>query len=359
MKTEYHALDGLRALACIDLVCLHVYANITIKAPDNQFITFFFDKMVFLFMLISAFSLSCGYFDKFQGGCTSINDFYKRRYQRVLPLFAFLVLVDVLYAFISEGFSLTPDMKGTLYQAYADLTLSFGFIVDSYTDIEVIGVGWFLGVIFIFYMLYPFYTFLICTKKSAWLSFLITLGIYFVAKHYFVPIKGTSFDKSNIIYCMPYFLAGGIIFKYRNNIESWATKKVSGFISCHWLLLTTTLIYTVVFFAIRQLRMIPFSDLLLFAFWTIYAVSEAPITGRGERKNSFLNNKIMNFLSTISMEIYLCHMAIFRIVEKFDIGRVIINNDCLYWSTCSIVLASSIIFAVLWKKLEKKVAIIL
>lgn len=345
----YPNLDGLRTLACINLLFFHVWANSTIRPIENWIASN--GREVFLFMMISAFSLSCGYFYRFQNNSVSINAFYKRRYRKILPLFVFLILIDVLHTFASEGFSLTEAMKGTLYQAYADITLAFGFIVDSYTDIEVVGVGWFLGVIFIFYMLYPFYTFLICTKKSAWLAFLVAIGLYFTAEFYFVPVKGTSFDKSNIIYCMPYFLAGGIIFKHREDIESWAAKKVRGCISCYGLLLAMTLGFTIAFFSMPQIRMVPFSNLLLFAFWMVYAVSES--ASKGERAKSFLNNRLMHFLSTVSMEIYLCHMAVFRVVEKLDMGSVITNGDCLFLVTCLMVLVGSIVFAVLWQKVEK------
>lgn len=347
----YPAFNGLRVLACINLLFLHIWANSTIRPTENW--TASNGREVFLFMMISAFSLSCGYFHRFQDNSISINAFYKRRYRRILPFFAFLILIDVLHTFVSEDFSLTETMKGTLYQAYADVTLAFGFMVDSYTDIEVVGVGWFLGVIFIFYMLYPFFTFLIRTKKSTWFSFLIAIGLYFTAENYLVPEKGTSFDRSNIIYCMPYFLAGGIIFKYRNEIESLATKKLHGVIPCHNMLLMVTLVYTAVFFSMPQIRMITFSNLLLFAFWMVYAVSESAY--KGEQAKSFLNNKIMHFLSTVSMEIYLCHMAVFRVVEKLHLERIITDSDYLYWCTCILVLAGSTAFALLWQKAEKRV----
>ncbi|WP_158223266.1 hypothetical protein [Fibrobacter sp. UWS1] len=40
-----------------------------------------------------------------------------------------------------------------LYQAFADLTLAFNLLPNP--DISVIGVGWFLGLVFLFYMIFP------------------------------------------------------------------------------------------------------------------------------------------------------------------------------------------------------------
>lgn len=85
-----------------------------------------------------------------------MNDFYKKRYTRILPFFAFLCVVDLL---------VSPSI-GSLYEFFANITLCFGFL-PNYGAITVIGVGWFLGIIFVFYMLYPFFVFLMDNKKRA------------------------------------------------------------------------------------------------------------------------------------------------------------------------------------------------
>lgn len=344
----YPALDGLRALACLNLLCLHVYVHSAVKPSASWFITN--SREVFLFMMVSAFSLSCGYFHRFQSRTVSLTTFYERRYRRILPFFALLVLVDVLHTFVAEGFSLTEAVRGSLCQAYADLTLAFGFFVETYTDIEVVGVGWFLGVIFMFYMIYPFFTFLIRTKKSAVVSFLLALGLYFTVAHYFVPVKGTSFDKSNMVFCMPYFLAGGVIFRCREAIASWARRSVGG-VSCRHLLLAAALAYTAFFFALPHLRVELLSDLLLFTLYIMYAVAEAagPVT-----RQTFLSNRLMHFLSGVSLEVYLCHMAVFRVVEKLDLGSVIADRDALFWTDFLLVAAGSVAVAVLWKRVERR-----
>ena len=85
-----------------------------------------------------------------------MNDFYKKRYTRILPFFAFLCVVDLL---------VSPSI-GSLYEFFVNITLCFGFL-PNYGAITVIGVGWFLGIIFVFYMLYPFFVFLMDNKKRA------------------------------------------------------------------------------------------------------------------------------------------------------------------------------------------------
>lgn len=54
------------------------------------------------------------------------------------------------------------------------------------------------------------------------------------------------------------------------------------------------------------------------------------------------------------MEIYLCHMMFFRVVEKLHLENMIGDNDVLYWVTCALVLVSAGCFAMVWKKVEKR-----
>ncbi|KDS55941.1 acyltransferase domain protein [Phocaeicola vulgatus str. 3975 RP4] len=47
--------------------------------------------------------------------------------------------------------------KGSLFEAFMNCTLVFGLLPNN--SLEVIGVGWFLGTVFLFYMLFPFFVF--------------------------------------------------------------------------------------------------------------------------------------------------------------------------------------------------------
>lgn len=76
-----------------------------------------------------------------------------------------LTLIDVALCVASEHFKLTDTLVGELWEAFANMTLSFGLIPGN--DISVVGVGWFLGVIFLFYMLFPFFVFLMGTKEAS------------------------------------------------------------------------------------------------------------------------------------------------------------------------------------------------
>lgn len=68
-KTErYNSLDGLRTIMCILIVAMHVLTNIGTKPPSNCIITIisYAGNFTLLFMIVSAFSMCCGYYTKFK-----------------------------------------------------------------------------------------------------------------------------------------------------------------------------------------------------------------------------------------------------------------------------------------------------
>ena len=103
-----------------------------------------FTNFVFLFMVISGFGICCGYYEKILKGKISLSDFYGKRFKKILPFFAALVVLDLM---------MSPSLS-SVHEGFADLTLLFGFLPN---DITVIGVGWFLGLIFVFYLCFPFF----------------------------------------------------------------------------------------------------------------------------------------------------------------------------------------------------------
>lgn len=267
-------------------------------------------------MMISAFSMCCGYYERVKSGTITPNVFYRKRYLRILPFFAFL-------NFIALAMDRSVD---TFQEVYANLTLAFNLLQGPH--IETIGVGWFLGVIFVFYMLFPFFTFLIDNKRRAWLVLLITLGLLFIA---FTKLGNPT--RTNIVFCMPYFLIGGIIYLYRNRLVSFIERRV-------WISTALVVICVVGLFLFREeitSIYIGYSlELLMFAILLTYALKE---------KNIVLDNPFTRYISKISMEIYLCHMVIFRIVEKLHLEQHVANVDLLYVITCIGVIIGAVCFA--------------
>ena len=155
---RYEGIDGLKAYAIIGIVLMHVLSNGKYAINGFVFEQFIpsFTNLVFLFMMVSAFGMCCGYYQRVVDRKIRVEDFYKKRYVKIWPYFALLCALD---------FVISPN-KESLFEVFANLTLCQGLLPNA--NIAVIGVSWTLAVIFVFYMLFPFFCFLIGNRKRAW-----------------------------------------------------------------------------------------------------------------------------------------------------------------------------------------------
>lgn len=330
IKKRYNNLNALRSIAAISIVLMHVLSNFhTINSLPVFNVVAQAGNYVPLFFILSGFGMCCGYYDKVKNNEMSINQFYISRYLKLLPFFALLVLVDVGYAAISN-FSMS-----VIYEAFSDLTLLFAFLPNS--NIQVIGVGWSLGVIFAFYCIFPFFVFMIWDKFRAVLSFVITLLLSILCSIYFT-VDG-AVVACNLLRWLCYFILGGIIFLWRDEIE----KKLKQY---GLILSLITIIVTIVAFLIPNeingVSVITFKTLIVFGLWVLTSIGE---------DNIIMNNKVTSFISDISFEVYLSHMFIYRVLEKIHLTRLFENEVISYVFTSIVVLILSIAFSFYAKKI--------
>lgn len=330
-------MDGLRAYAAIGIVLMHVQANMAIK-PNVNILTGdvipWFTNFTLLFMIISAFSMCCGYYERVKGGQITPAKFYAKRYHRTWPFFAMMVVIS---------FVMEPSWS-TFCQSFADLTMCFNLLPNP--NIEVIGVGWFLGTVFTFYMLFPFFTFLLDNKKRGWIVLLLSLVFCYIAISEFND--GSGFNRKNIINSAPFFIAGGMIYLYRHGIKSWVEK--------HWgFALAVCFFLTVLRFIVNIKELFILPELIVFAAWLMYAIGS---------KDVILNNRVAKYLSGVSMEIYLCHMMFYRVASMLHLDRFVHQQDVLYVLTCVATLIGAICFSHVVKylvlpRMEKKLPLFL
>ena len=319
---RYPSLDGLRTYAVIGIVLMHVLANVSIK-PTRCFLTEnlipYLTNGVYLFMMVSAFSLSCGYYERIKNGTITPNSFYTKRYFRIWPFFSLMVAIDL---FLEHGF---PQ----IFEAFANLTLCFNFL--PYPHMKVIGVGWFLGLIFMFYISFPFFVFLVDNKKRAIFVLIISLLFSGIAASYFSSSEFVlkPIDRIYLVFSAPFFIVGGIIYLYRIEIYRIVSQSSSYFF-------TICIIFSILRVIVKIPETIILPDLLLFSSWLIYTIGSP---------NKVLNNRLVRYLSGISMEIYLCHMMFFRLTDLIPLHRITTNGDALYALTCLLTLGGAIFFS--------------
>lgn len=299
---RYDNLDGLRAISCIGIVAMHIKANTSYQISGWTYDTFIpsLTHLVPLFLILSGFGMFCGYYERVKSGKADWNQFYTKRYKKILPFFALLILIDLAM----------ERSVAHLIEGLMEATLIFGLLPNN--NPSVIGVSWTLGVIFLFYMVFPFFVWLCWTKRRAWISLAISCMVSVLCSIYFFkePFVVSEFvPRHSFIYCAPFFVGGSTVYLNRDAIK--------GFVSRHrWICLAgcagLTLLWYMVPSEVSGAETLMVKNLVLFLAWLCYAISV---------DSKILNNKVMKYLSGISMELYLAQMVIFRVVEK---------TKCLY-----------------------------
>ncbi|MCD7835661.1 MAG: acyltransferase [Lachnospiraceae bacterium] len=66
-----------------------------------------------------------------------------------------------------------------------------------------------------------------------------------------------------------------------------------------------------------------------------------------------LRNPISKFISGVSLEIYLAHMMIFRVIQKLGFAAVAGENVTSYILTCAVTICGVLIFASIFQYVEK------
>lgn len=317
---RYNRIDGLRATASAGIVYMHVLANSNFNLQGFVALKLIpsFTNLVFLFMMISSFSLCCGYYEEITSGEVSLANFYKKRFKKTWPFFALLCLLEFIYA---------PSLN-TLFEVLANLTLAFGFIPNH--GIEVIGVGWFLGLVFVFYFLFPFFCYLLSSKKRAWVAFGICVLLNYLCRVYFEA------GQESMAYSAVFFMAGGMIFLYRDILSAMATRREA-------VLVSGIVLLACMYFVVGQQESIM---LLLYSIVLIYALGEV------HKKFDLLSNRITKRLSRVSLEVYLSHMFIFRVIHVLFVEQMKVLPDGIEMAlTGTMTLLGAIVFAIITQKL--------
>lgn len=324
-------LNGRRAIAAIGILMMHYLCNIHI-APDYGIITQriipWFTNFVFLFFIVSAFGMCCGYFEKVKHGFSPVT-FYKKRYTRILPFYALLCAIDLFVNFTPEA----------LAQAFANLTFTNGLLINP-DGIEVIGVGWFLGVVFLFYMIFPFFVFMVNTRRTAWFALIITgilcaLGLVYFFTPKFAPTVYPLSPRTHIFCSAVFFVAGALIYHYRNEIFRLVTKY--------------SLLIGLATIAIFICYLCFFTSTNVLAQWgSILFISSLLLIACIGPDFKIFNNKLINTIGKYSFEIYLCHMLIFRFMEKAHLLDIISNPEINYIVVVCAGLCGATIFALVF-----------
>lgn len=335
VKKYYPSIDGLRALSCIGIMMMHIKANTHYQLTGFIWndVIWSFTHLVILFIMISGFGMCVGYLDRFLNGTVDLEKFYKRRYQKILPYFVFLIIIALIYEPTVTNF----------YDATMEFLLVYGFLPNN--ALNIIGVGWTIGTIFVFYFLFPAFSVLMKSKRRAWIFLFVSLWINFVcSRHYFAnPFVQEIGERHYFIWCMPLFMGGGIMYLCRKVISDFCKK-----FRCLLLAFcgTCTVLYYIIPQQIGDFNIIFYKNFILYSLWLIYAIGV---------DSKVLGNRVMKFISAISLEIYLSHMVVFRFMEKIHVEYLFGDDRWISYIVLCLLTFAGVLMLVFGYKLAVKI----
>lgn len=76
----------LRTISCLGIMMMHIQVNTNYNISGSIWLNVIpsFTWLVFLFLMISGFGMCAGYLQKFHSNVISLEDFYIRRYKKIL-----------------------------------------------------------------------------------------------------------------------------------------------------------------------------------------------------------------------------------------------------------------------------------
>lgn len=131
---------------------------------------------------------------------------------------------------------------------------------------------------------------------------------------------------------MPHSSVWGVIFLYKCKVK----ELVSHY---KWIALFVSLGLTCIYWFVPQsnggFAFVVIMSVIT-ASWLCYAIGT---------NGAVLNNRVVRYLSGISLEIYLCHMACYRAVDFLHLPNYIDNIYLVYWLSCILTILIAIVFS--------------
>ncbi len=195
-------MDALRGVAAASIVAYHTVLLNSLPIPlTSTGVVYRLGLAVPLFFLLSAFSLSLGYYGKL-GTVQGVVGYGVRRFLRIAPLF--YALLPVWLCVMWFKFHQAPSLAAVV----ANVTFLFGLVPGLHESIA--WAGWSIGVEMIFYALLP----LIFLAARGWRS---SLALYAVSILAAIGVQrligpGSSYAYMNMLSQLPHFMAGLVAF---------------------------------------------------------------------------------------------------------------------------------------------------
>jgi peptidoglycan/LPS O-acetylase OafA/YrhL len=296
-EKRVYGIDALRAYSALYVMVFHTYflGGIYIHEGKIRDLIIHGGMGVPIFFVISGFSITYSIFQKEYFNIKDLKNFYIRRFYRIIPLFYFAFILNLVLM-------ITNAENIKLYDSILTLTFFFPF-VNGHQESMVMA-GWSLGIEIVFYLLFPLLLLLLRINKRMFI-FLLLLALLI---HFFA-----SYDKNNshlnFAYQAIFFLFGMLICYYRSVIQKCFSHGMLQIISLVAILFGVIILILGIWVFKNQ----PF---VFFMFSGIVLLVSGTLFYRGK----LLVNKINNLLGDLSYSIYLMHPIVILFIVKLRLN---------------------------------------
>lgn len=189
-------------------------------------------------------------------------------------------------------------------------------------------------------LLVSFFVVALWTRRRAWFSLWIAIALNYLCKTYFAV--GDMAASHICLQWMCCFVAGGVIYLYKDCIIQWNRRHPR----LDWVSITVGLLLTLTFFPAWGQLFSTVKSIGGFALIMVGALTD---------RRKLLANTFTRIISDISLEIYLSHVFILRVIQKVGIIQRLSNPTIAYVVTVLFTVFGSIVFAVSFRFLSVRI----
>lgn len=305
-KEKLIILDYLRGFFAFSVMIYHYCKWLGF---EYNFLSFFGIYGVESFFILSGVVLTYNY----RNNNFDVKKYFYSRFFRILPLFYFLVFIELIY----KSIFLETDFYYYLKLFLGDI-LFFNMFRPDLTSVVA---GWSIMNEMLFYILFPLII-LLKNRYIYFLTILLTFLIYIIFNN-FIFSQTIDFTEQNLYYVsfpfnLPFFLIGVSIGLLKIEYEN-----VKLNINYLFFILLVILLF-LMFYKLEENSMFMIMD--SYRIISIFLISSLVIISTFTTLNySGLFTNILEFFSKISYSLYLTHFLTFYILNNiFNISNIFI-----------------------------------
>lgn len=294
-KKYISSIDGLRGITSLIIIIFHILyiPKPELAITDSIFFIRYFGRGVQLFFVISSFSLYLNYFGEMDS-VEAIKKYYINRFSRIAPLFYLMIIFYIIFLKINNG---------VLIQ-YEDIIMNVFFIFGLFPDkhVGIVWASWSLGVLFLFYFIFPFLTLFIRNIKSSFIFLFISILLSYCSEKYFIN-HSFKWASLNFFTQLPTFSFGIIAFFCYQKFSIIRSKIIKN-------ILIYIPIICLIFMPLfnRTIAKNIYSNYLILPIWSF--IFGLLVFSQSVNGLLFFDNYISRFLGRISYSTYLIHPII-------------------------------------------------